>query len=116
MIAMTSADSHHAPPQADLDHAVGVLRLLADPTRLAILAMLDGVELSVSGIAERLGRPVPAVSQHLGRLRAGRLVTTRRDGTSIHYTQSDGHVAALVTNVLHHTEHVLYDRPPHHDG
>lgn len=115
MAAMT-AHEQPIPPQADRDQAVEVLRLLADPTRLAILAMLDGTEMSVTAIAERLGRPLPAVSQHLSRLRAGRLVSTRRDGTSIYYTQSDVHIAALITQVLHHAEHVLYDRPPHHGG
>ena len=102
------------PPEADLAHAVEVLRLLADRTRLAILAMLDHTEMSVTAIAEALDRPAPAVSQHLAKLRAGRLVVSRRDGTTIYYSQPDEHVAALVTNVLQHSEHVLYDVPPHH--
>lgn len=102
------------PRPAELDHAVEVLRLLADHTRLAILALLDGRELSVTAIAEQLGRPVPGVSQHLAKLRTGNLVTSRRDGTTVYYTQPDEHVAALVLNVLQHTEHDLYDRPPHH--
>ncbi|WP_240643988.1 ArsR/SmtB family transcription factor [Antribacter gilvus] len=72
-------------PDADLDHAVQVLRLLADRTRLAILAMLDGTEMSVTAIAETLDRPTAAVSQHLAKLRAGHLVTARRDGTTIYY-------------------------------
>lgn len=104
------------PPDADLAHAVEVLRLLADRTRLAILTLLDGTELSVTAIAEALGRPTPAVSQHLAKLRAGRLVVSRRDGTTVYYSQPDEHVATLVTNVLQHSEHVLYDVPPHHQG
>lgn len=111
---MTDDAPTAAPPPADLDHAVDVLRLLADRTRLAILVMLDGHEMSVTAISEALGRPAPAVSQHLSRLRSGRLVSARRDGTTIFYSQPDEHVAALVTNVLHHTEHALYDVPPHH--
>ncbi|MET0432658.1 MAG: metalloregulator ArsR/SmtB family transcription factor [Cellulomonas sp.] len=111
---VTPQQQRSAPPDADLDHAVEVLRLLADRTRLAILAMLAGTEMSVSAIAAELGRPGPAVSQHLARLRAGRLVTARRDGTTMYYSQPDEHVAALVTNVLHHSEHVLYVTPPHH--
>lgn len=103
-----------APPDADLDQAVEVLRLLADRTRLAILAMLDGTEMSVTAIATTLDRPGPAVSQHLAKLRAGRLVTARRDGTTMYYGQPDEHVAALVTNVLQYAEHALYDAPPHH--
>ncbi|NUU19403.1 helix-turn-helix transcriptional regulator [Cellulomonas humilata] len=99
---------------ADLDHAVDILRLLADRTRLAVLALLDGTELSVTAIAEALDRPTPAVSQHLAKLRAGHLVTARRDGTTIYYSQANEHVSALVTNVLQHTEHTLYPVPPHH--
>ncbi|MFC4554472.1 ArsR/SmtB family transcription factor [Georgenia faecalis] len=102
------------PQDADLAHAAEVLRLLADRTRLAILAMLAGTELSVTAIAEAVDRPAPAVSQHLARLRAGRLVTSRREGTTVYYGQPDEHVAALVRNVLQHTEHVLYPVPPHH--
>lgn len=102
------------PPDADLDNAASVARLLADRTRLAILAMLDGVEMPVTAIAEALGRPVPAVSQHLAKLRGGALVTTRRDGVTVFYGQPDEHVAALVSNLLQHSEHVLYPSPPHH--
>lgn len=102
------------PPRADLEQAVEVLRLLADPTRLAILAALDGAELPVRELANLVERPFPAVSQHLAKLRAGRLVASRRDGTTILYSQPDPHIAALVTNTLHHTEHLLYERPPHH--
>ncbi|WP_125774575.1 ArsR/SmtB family transcription factor [Antribacter gilvus] len=108
------ATLRRTPTDPELDHAVDVLRLLADRTRLAILAMLDGTEMSVSDIAEALDRPTPAVSQHLAKLRAGHLVTTRRHGRTIYYGQPDEHVAALVTNVLHHTEHALYATPPHH--
>ncbi|MHA7134328.1 ArsR/SmtB family transcription factor [Oerskovia turbata] len=115
-MTFVATEQHTIPPDADLDHAVDVLRLLADRTRLAILAMLDGTEMSVSAIAETLGRPGPAVSQHLAKLRTGRLVTARRDGTTVYYSQPDEHVAALVTNVLQHTEHALYDTPPHHRG
>jgi DNA-binding transcriptional ArsR family regulator len=103
-----------APPAADLEHAVDVLRLLADRTRLAILALLTDGERSVGVIAAELGRPTPAVSQHLAKLRAGRLVVARREGTTVYYAQANAHVAALVTNVLHHTEHSLYASPRHH--
>ncbi len=111
---MRSDDSLAAPSEEVLDASVTVLKLLADQTRLAILAMLDGREASVGALAEALDRPVPAVSQHLAKLRAGHLVETRREGTTVYYSQPDEHVAALVANVLQHTEHVLFERPPHH--
>ncbi|WP_058233951.1 ArsR/SmtB family transcription factor [Devriesea agamarum] len=110
---MTNAPAP-VPDQHEIDIAVSVLRLLADPTRLTILAMLHGTEKSVGEISEILGKRGPMISQHLAKLRAGRLVLARRDGTSIFYSQPDEHIAALVSNVLHHAEHELYDNPPHH--
>lgn len=103
------------PQRPDLDYAVDILRLLADGTRLAIVAMLDGTEMSVSAIAQALDRPVPAISQHLAKLRAGHLVVARREGTAVFYGQPDEHVAALVRNILQHAEHALYESPPHHE-
>lgn len=103
-----------ARPDADLDAAVEVLRLLADRTRLAVLDLLRDRELSVGAIAEALERPVPAVSQHLAKLRSGRLVHTRRDGVTVYYRLANEHVDALVRNVLQQAEHLGYDHPPHH--
>ena len=114
-MTFVAAKRHGIPQEEELDVAVDVLRLLADRTRLAILAMLEDTEMSVTTIAEALNRPGPAVSQHLAKLRSGGLVVARRDGTTIFYGQPDQHVAALVTNVLQHTEHVLYGAPPHHE-
>jgi DNA-binding transcriptional ArsR family regulator len=100
--------------EVDLDAAVEVLRLLADRTRLAILGLLHDRELSVGAIAEMLERPVPAVSQHLAKLRSGRLVQTRRDGVTVYYRHANEHVDALVRHVLQQAEHLRYDHPPHH--
>ncbi len=112
---MSPMDERQTRDRADeVARAVEVLRLLADPTRLRILVLLQGAELTVGELARELGRAVPAVSQHLAKLRAAGLVVARRDGTSVHYSQPDEHVAALVTNVLHHAEHLLYANPPHH--
>lgn len=102
------------PEEAVVSHAAGVLRLLADRTRLAVLVMLDRTEMSVSAIAEALDRPVPGVSQHLAKLRAAGMVTARRQGTTVYYGQPDEHLAALVLNALQLSEHALYEVPPHH--
>lgn len=103
------------PTAAELDHAAAVLQLLSDRTRLGIIAiLLPGDELSVGEIAQRLERPVPAVSQHLAKLKSGRLVLSRREGTSIKYRLCGEHVSLLVENLLQHTEHELFAEPPHH--
>ncbi|MDO4613495.1 MAG: metalloregulator ArsR/SmtB family transcription factor [Actinomycetaceae bacterium] len=105
------SDKHAAclPDDETLAMSIEILRLLADRTRLSILAMLAEGEMSVSAIAEALGRPSPSVSQHLAKLRAGRLVATRREGTTIYYSQPDVHITALVKNVLDHIDHLLDD-------
>ncbi|MGG5753504.1 ArsR/SmtB family transcription factor [Zafaria sp. Z1313] len=104
------------PGDAELGQSVEVLRLLADRTRLALLALLDGRELSVGALCGELDRPAPAVSQHLAKLRAAGLVASRREGTSVFYTQPDEHVALLVANVVQYAEHVLDADPAHHRG
>lgn len=103
------------PSPSELEHSASVLRLLADRTRLGIVTLLaPGDELAVGDIAERLNRAVPSVSQHLAKLRHGKLVNSRRDGTTILYRLEGEHVAMLVENLLQHTEHELFADPPHH--
>jgi DNA-binding transcriptional ArsR family regulator len=60
--------------------------LLAGETRLKIIALLDeSGELCVCDLARVLEMTPAAVSQHLSRLRSGRLVQSRRDGMTIYY-------------------------------
>ena len=60
--------------------------LLAGETRLKIIALLDEVgELCVCDLATVLEMTPAAVSQHLSRLRTGRIVQSRRDGMTIYY-------------------------------
>ena len=68
--------------------------LLAGETRLKIMALLRATgELCVCDLATVLEMTPAAVSQHLGRLRSGRLVRSRRDGMTIYYrfTEKDNH-------------------------
>ncbi|KRE62234.1 metalloregulator ArsR/SmtB family transcription factor [Nostocoides sp. Soil756] len=94
--------------------AVEVLRMLADPTRLQLTGLLLDDEHSVTDLAEALERPVPAVSQHLAKLRMARLVTSRRVGTTVLYRVENGHVRQLVVDTIGHVEHLLENVPAHH--
>src|SRR3984957_82789 len=86
--------------------AVGMLKLLADETRLRVIcALLEG-EHPVNELAELVGAQPAAVSQHLAKLRLARLVRSRRDGTRIYYVLDDAHVRRLVEEVLSHADHV----------
>jgi DNA-binding transcriptional ArsR family regulator len=62
-----------------------VFGLLGDPTRVRILLLLCRGEMNVSKLCDVLKIPQPTVSHHLGLLRRGGLLQTRREGKSIHY-------------------------------
>lgn len=82
--------------QGELDRCEELFRelaeqhaLLASETRLKILSLLGCAgELCVSDMATVLRMTPAAVSQHLGRLRQGGMVTARRDGMTIYYDLS----------------------------
>lgn len=56
------------------------LKLLADPTRLRLLALLDGQELAVGELARAIAMSPSRVSNHLKLLREGALLEERREG------------------------------------
>ena len=65
--------------------------LLAGETRLKIITLLtNSGELCVCDLASVLEMTPAAVSQHLSRLRSGRLVQSRRDGMTIYYRLAEG--------------------------
>jgi DNA-binding transcriptional ArsR family regulator len=73
------------------------LRLLANEKRLLVLCHLAVAgEMSVTalGVAVDLGQS--ALSQHLARLRADGLVTTRRESQVLHYRIADPRVGRLL--------------------
>lgn len=102
-----------APTSGQARAAADVLRLLADPTRLRLLAALAAAEHDVTELAELTSVPRPAVSQHLSRLRLGGLVEARPAGRRRIYAVRNGHVRRLVTETLAHADHLLSGLPDH---
>lgn len=104
-------------PAADqVDLAVEVFRMLADPTRVRILWVLLDAERSVNDLAEVLDKPQSAVSQHLAKLRLTRLVLPRKQGAQVFYRVANDHVRQLVADAVHHAEHAGPGVPAHHQG
>ncbi|HHW82656.1 MAG TPA: helix-turn-helix transcriptional regulator [Actinomycetales bacterium] len=101
-------------PADEVALAVEVFRMLANETRVQILWAVRGRELSVTELAEHVGKPVPAVSQHLAKLRMARLVSTRRAGQQVYYRIENEHIARLVTDAVHNAEHAGPNPPAHH--
>src|SRR5580704_2572596 len=65
---------------------VKTLRLIADPTRLRLLLLLQQEELSVAEIQEILRMGQSRISTHLGQLKRAGLVQDRRVGKNIYYS------------------------------
>jgi ArsR family transcriptional regulator, arsenate/arsenite/antimonite-responsive transcriptional repressor len=61
------------------------IQALADPTRRAILQMLNGGDLSAGEIAARFHISAPSVSHHLSVLKNAGLVLSQRNGQNIIY-------------------------------
>jgi ArsR family transcriptional regulator len=72
-----------------LDASVGLLGLLADPTRLRLLALLGDEELSVAELVSITELAQSRVSSHLGRLREAGLLRMRPEGASTFYALND---------------------------
>lgn len=95
---------------------VEVFRMLSDATRVQLLWALVDRELSVTELADTVGKPAASVSQHLAKLRMARLVGTRREGTNVYYSIENSHVAQLVTDAVFNAEHAGPGIPGHHRG
>ena len=63
--------------------AAGLLSAMANPKRLQILCSLVKGEVAVGALASQVGLSQSALSQHLSKLRAQKLVNTRRDAQTI---------------------------------
>ncbi|NEB76034.1 winged helix-turn-helix transcriptional regulator [Streptomyces sp. SID14478] len=79
-----------------LARAAESFALLASPTRLHMVWALAQGESDVSGLAERVGGALPAVSQHLTKLKLAGLVRARREGRRQVYYVDDPDVVTVV--------------------
>ena len=127
--AMHESPLLDVPDDEHAQLAAETFRMLSDPTRVKLLwALLQG-EASVGALVELVQSTPTAVSQHLSKLRLAGLVTSRREGTYIHYSATNAHVHRLLAEALSHAEHTSglvpdtaehrYRTPaglPRHDG
>jgi DNA-binding transcriptional ArsR family regulator len=86
-----------AEVQEKVAEVSATLRLLANEKRLLVVCRLAiAGEMSVGALAEAVGLSQSALSQHLARLRADGLVTTRREAQVLYYRISDPRVRRLL--------------------
>ncbi|MFQ5447876.1 MAG: ArsR/SmtB family transcription factor [Saprospiraceae bacterium] len=81
---------------APVKDLAGALSLASNEVRMKTLLLLaEEHSLCVCDLSEILGMTVPAVSQHLKKLRKGGLVFTEQDGVTIYY-----HISATAKPLL----------------
>src|SRR2546429_8565825 len=68
---------------------INLLRLLADPTRLRLLLLLEQEELSVAELQQILGMGQSRISSHLAQLKRAGVVEDRRAGKNVYYGASE---------------------------
>lgn len=79
------------------EEASRLLGLLANGNRLRILCELHHGERSVSSLEEAIGLSQSALSQHLAKLRAANVVSTRREAQTIYYSIADARTQQLLS-------------------
>ena len=68
-----------------MSSTINLLRLLADPTRLRLLLLLEEEELSVAELQEVMGMGQSRISSHLAQLKRAGVVNNRRSGKNVYY-------------------------------
>jgi DNA-binding transcriptional ArsR family regulator len=79
--------------------AAALLSAMANPKRLMILCSLVKGEVPVGILASQVGLSQSALSQHLSKLRAQKLVKTRRDAQTIYYSSSSEPVMKVLSTL-----------------
>jgi DNA-binding transcriptional ArsR family regulator/2-polyprenyl-3-methyl-5-hydroxy-6-metoxy-1,4-benzoquinol methylase len=77
---------------SSLSSAVNTLQLFAEPTRVRLMALLEGEELTVAELVAITELAQSSVSTHLGKLRDAGLLRDRRQGASTLYALNDGNM------------------------
>lgn len=99
----------------DLDYGTQLCRLLSDATRLRLLLLLQGFELTVAELTDLTGLAQSRVSTHLGKLRELGLVRDRRVGPSAFYSADLDSISAGTRQLLEDLLGSIDDQQIHHD-
>ncbi len=92
-------DNIYANLVDNADQAADFLSALANNKRLLILCKLLHNEMSVGALAKAIDLSQSALSQHLAKLRALDLVSTRRDAQTIYYMVSSPHIELMLSTL-----------------
>lgn len=92
------------PDEEKLYDLADFFKVFADSTRIKILYVLLCSEMCVCDLAQILGMSQSAISHQLRTLKQMDLVRNRREGKTIFYSLSDGHIKTILSQGLEHIE------------
>ena len=93
---MTACRSAWDPDAAAARQAATLFRVLANPTRLAILLTLQAGEQRITDLAAQLGGSQANISAHLTKLKQSGLITSRTQGRAVYYRLTQPELGALL--------------------
>ncbi len=85
-----------AANESSFSQLSGILALAGNEVRLKILYLLEEEkELCPCDLSDILNMSIPAISQHLRKLKDGGIIESRREGQTIYYSLKDEHLKVL---------------------
>ena len=90
------------PDEQQLLELSEFFKVFGDSTRIKILYVLSQSEMCVCDIATLLQMGQSAISHQLRVLKQMRLVKFRRDGKTVFYSLSDGHIQTILAQGMEH--------------
>ncbi|WP_236355034.1 ArsR/SmtB family transcription factor [Konateibacter massiliensis] len=92
----------HMPPDEKLIDLADFFKIFGDTTRIKILYVLFQSEMCVCDIADLLNMTQSAISHQLRVLKQMQLVKFRREGKTVFYSLSDGHIKTIINQGMEH--------------
>ena len=90
------------PDEEQLLNLAEFYKVFGDSTRIKILYVLSQSEMCVCDIATLLQMGQSAISHQLAVLKKSKLVKYRREGKTVFYSLSDGHVRTIIDQGMEH--------------
>ena len=90
------------PPEETLMDLADAFKTFGDSTRIRILWALSEGEMCVCDLAQILNMTQSAISHQLAVLKKSKLVKYRREGKTVFYSLSDGHVRTIIDQGMEH--------------
>lgn len=93
---------NHLPSTDNFQTVADIFKQLGDGSRLRIFWLLCHGEECVINLSSMMEMSSPAVSHHLRQLKAGGLITSRRDGKEVYYRAADTTQAQTLHHMIEH--------------